>query len=231
MKSSPAEEFEPNSEPAQIEVAQNLSLIRAVSVKDNLPERALKRAIDIIFSSIGLVVLLPLLPIVALAIRLDSRGGVFFIQQRIGLNNEPFQCWKFRTMKPEKHGFSSSNEHRITTLGMMLRLSHFDELPQLWNVLRGDMSLVGPRPHMISDHKRFIQLVPNYAMRHHVKPGITGLAQSSGYFGHVDSIEHLKKRIQLDLDYVETWSARQDLKIILHTFALQFKFKRHNTPT
>lgn len=176
----------------------------------------LKRLIDILVSVVLLVFLTPtLLPIVALLVLMDSKGGVFFVQERTGLKKKPFRCYKIRTM--HNAGTDRAEEMLISRLGMVLRRSHIDELPQLLNVLLGQMSLVGPRPHMLSDTKEFESRIANYHLRHAVRPGITGLAQVKGFYGSVDSSEHLEKRVQHDIEYVYTWSCLGDLKIMLLT--------------
>lgn len=176
----------------------------------------LKRSVDIIFSLLLLVLLVPtLFPIIAVLVFLDSKGSVFYIQDRTGCKKKIFRCYKIRTMyRVEKHGKQSLH---ISRLGMFLRRSHIDELPQLLNVLRGEMSLVGPRPHMISDTQDFETRIPNYHLRHAVRPGITGLAQVNGFYGSVHDIEHLKKRVQHDIEYVYTWHFMGDLLIMIRT--------------
>lgn len=181
-----------------------------------------KRSLDLVLSAALLVVLLPFLPIVALIIALDSRGGVFFIQQRTGMNGKTFPCYKLRTMTPDDERHTLDDAKRITRIGHFLRRSHIDELPQLVNVLRGEMSLVGPRPHMISDTIAFEGMVSNYRMRHCVRPGITGLAQVKGYYGHVNNLQHLENRVKYDIKYVEQWSLRTDVSILIQTLTIPF---------
>lgn len=179
----------------------------------------LKRTIDIVVSASLLLLLLPtLFPIVAIMVMLDSKGGVLFIQNRTGFQKRTFRCIKIRTM----YALTESTELGITRFGMFLRKTHIDELPQLINVLRGEMSLVGPRPHMLSDTKDFESHVTNYHLRHALKPGITGLAQVNGFYGSVDDHDHLEKRIQHDIEYVYTWTILGDLKIVLQTLKVPF---------
>ncbi|MFM1883899.1 MAG: hypothetical protein RL168_83 [Bacteroidota bacterium] len=177
----------------------------------------LKRIFDVAGALLGLVLLLSwLTPLLALF--LAPRGGIFYRQTRYGWGGKPFQIWKFRTMVPQADGNRQavSGDVRITPLGHFLRASHLDELPQLLNVFRGDMSLVGPRPHMTSDHQAYGQAIRAYGIRHWVKPGMTGLAQARGLVGEKDA-SSMQERLQADLYYVENWSFLLDLKIILAT--------------
>lgn len=194
---------------------------KGLSTRDRELESWVKRAIDVSVSfSLLAAFSLLLFPWVALLIMLDSCGNIFFKQKRTGMGGETFECLKFRTMRQPERSRGLSNAQRVTAIGSVLRKTHIDELPQLINVLRGDMSLVGPRPHMLSDTRRFSQIVAVYHHRHKMRPGITGLAQASGYFGHVESIEHLEQRIKHDLYYVENWSVMMDLRIMLKTMGL-----------
>jgi len=184
----------------------------------------LKHAMDLLVSLVLLIVLTPtLFPVIALLVLIDSKGGIFFVQERTGLKKNPFHCYKIRTMyRIEKGG---SDEMHISKFGMLLRRSHIDELPQLVNVLLGQMSLVGPRPHMLSDTKDFESRIPNYHLRHAVRPGITGLAQVNGYYGSVEDMEHLEKRVQHDIEYVYTWNFLGDLKIMIRTLKESVNWK------
>lgn len=180
-----------------------------------------KRAEDLIAGSALLVVTLPIFVAAALAVKLTSKGPVFFIQKRMGLNNRNIHVIKFRTMSVMEDGASvvqaSKNDTRITPVGRFLRKWSIDELPQLINVLKGEMSLVGPRPHALAHDKHFGSIVYRYANRHQVKPGITGLAQISGYRGETPYPRLMSKRVQYDLWYIENWSLLLDLKVILFT--------------
>lgn len=180
-----------------------------------------KRAEDILFSSIALVLTLPIWIVAAAAIKLTSKGPVFFVQSRMGLNNRNIRVIKFRTMRVMEDGAAvvqaSKNDDRVTAVGRFLRKSSIDELPQLINVLKGDMSLVGPRPHALAHDKYFGSLVYRYANRHQVKPGITGLAQVSGFRGETPQTRLMSKRVQYDLWYIENWSLLLDLKILFMT--------------
>jgi putative colanic acid biosysnthesis UDP-glucose lipid carrier transferase len=186
-----------------------------------------KRIFDVVFSVLVICTLFPLLfPVLYLWIRLDSKGGAFFVQKRNGLNNKVFHCLKFRTMvrnEDADHLAAGGEDSRITKAGRILRVSGLDELPQFINVLLGQMSIVGPRPHMISDNLRFAQLSERYHERSYVKPGITGLAQVKGYKGDTSDARSIRKRTALDLIYVEQQSAMLDMKIIAATVGMMFK--------
>jgi len=177
----------------------------------------LKRLLDIGGALLGCLFLLSwLTPL--LAVFLAPRGGLFYRQTRYGWGGKPFQIWKFRTMVPDADGTRQavSGDDRITPLGRFLRKTHVDELPQLVNVLKGEMSLVGPRPHMTSDHEAYSQAIRAYGIRHWVKPGMTGLAQARGLVGEKDHVS-MHERLQADLYYVENWSFLLDLKIVVAT--------------
>ena len=181
-----------------------------------------KRIFDIVVSTVALVAFSPLLIVTALAIKLNSRGNVFYRQLRHGYNNKEIRILKFRTMilsGDEDGHFKSTTENdiRITTLGRILRRFNIDELPQLFNVLTGEMSIVGPRPHATAHNRIFEEMILPFARRHNVKPGITGWAQVNGYRGPADTLEQMQKRIDCDLFYIDNWSFFFDLKIILMT--------------
>ncbi len=184
--------------------------------------RVTKRAFDIVAAVAGLIVFAPLLLIVSLAIKLGSRGPVFFWQTRHGYNNEPIRVIKFRTMSgstQERDGFVQAveNDPRVTRIGRILRRTSVDELPQLFNVLAGTMSIVGPRPHATLHNEMFAQKISPFARRHNVKPGITGWAQVNGHRGPTDTIEKMRRRIEYDLYYIDNWSLQFDIKIIIMT--------------
>jgi putative colanic acid biosynthesis UDP-glucose lipid carrier transferase len=187
----------------------------------SLSERLAKRAFDLIVASLALILFLPLFALVAAAIKLDSRGSVLFLQTRSGFNGRPFKIYKFRSMTVaedgEKVGQATKNDKRVTRVGALLRKSSIDELPQLLNVLRGDMSIVGPRPHAMAHDKLFSESVSHYAFRHHVKAGMTGWAQVNGARGETDTIEKIQRRVELDLWYVKHWSLALDFSIIVRT--------------
>jgi putative colanic acid biosynthesis UDP-glucose lipid carrier transferase len=182
---------------------------------------------DIVFSTIVIVGILSwLTPIMAILIALESHGPIFFTQLRTGKNNKSFWCIKFRTLRVNKESDNiqvTKNDSRITKLGKFLRKSNIDELPQFLNVLIGDMSVVGPRPHMLKHTSAFNALEEDYMVRHFVKPGITGLAQINGFRGEIRHPDLLKKRLEKDLAYMENWSMLLDLEIIFKTIFVSIK--------
>lgn len=187
----------------------------------NVFKRALKRVFDIVFSLVILIILLPLvfLP-VAIAIKLTSPGPVFFRQKRTGYKGNEFTCYKFRTMKVNNDADSrqaTKNDDRTTRIGEFLRRTSIDELPQFFNVLTGDMSVVGPRPHMLLHTETYRQLIDQYMIRHLVKPGITGWAQVNGFRGNTDKLWKMEKRVDYDVWYIEHWSFMLDIRIIYRT--------------
>lgn len=186
-----------------------------------------KRIFDIVFSALVILLIFPIVfPIVIIFIKLEGKGSVFFIQKRNGLNNKIFNCIKFRTMVVNKYAdiqAAVDNDERITRVGKFLRNSSIDELPQFFNVFIGDMSVVGPRPHMISDNEKFEKIASNYQNRHLVKPGITGLAQINGYKGHINTIQDVKARTIIDLKYVYNQSFALDINIIIGTIKLMIE--------
>jgi putative colanic acid biosynthesis UDP-glucose lipid carrier transferase len=188
--------------------------------------KTFKRIFDIIFSLCVIVFLLSwLVPLLALLIKLESKGPVFFKQGRPGLDEEEFFCYKFRSMQmnhtTEKE--ASKNDPRVTKIGRFLRKTSLDELPQFFNVLLGDMSVVGPRPHLWSQNRVYGNRVKKYMVRHYVKPGITGLAQVKGFRGEIETDEDMINRIKLDVFYIENWSFILDIKIIFQTVINIFK--------
>jgi len=189
---------------------------------DSISKRIIKRSVDIFLSSIVIVGILSwLTPVMALLIKLDSKGPVFFLQRRNKRGGKVFTCIKFRSMIENDDADllqATADDERITKLGRFLRNHYLDELPQFFNVLVGDMSFIGPRPHMVSDNNKYEELVEHYDYRHKVKPGITGLSQAMGYVGETRNIQAMRDRVQLDIFYVRHWSLRLDLKILLHTF-------------
>jgi Undecaprenyl-phosphate glucose phosphotransferase len=184
-------------------------------------ECLIKRAFDLACASVGLMMLLPLLGVVALAIKLDSRGPVLFRQYRTGFNGRTFSIYKFRTMTTMENGSqvrqATRNDARITRVGRMLRCTSIDELPQLLNVLAGHMSLVGPRPHAVAHDDHYSEVIADYAMRQHVKPGITGWAQVNGLRGETAEVDLMRRRVEHDLWYISNWSFTLDIKIIIRT--------------
>lgn len=187
----------------------------------SLAERAVKRAVDIFVSASAIVLLLPLFALVAIAIKLDSRGPVIFRQRRNGFDAKQFVIYKFRSMSVLEDGPTITQarlgDKRVTRVGKLLRSSSIDELPQLFNVLKGDMSIVGPRPHALAHDNEYKALIAEYAFRHHVKPGMTGWAQVNGFRGETQRLELMAERIRLDLYYINHWSLRFDISIIVRT--------------
>lgn len=196
---------------------------------NSLTNRFLKRFEDIVLAVIALVLSIPVMCLIALLIKFTSSGPVLFRQERYGLNGVPINVYKFRTMTVGNHDASvlqaSKNDARITKFGGLLRRSSLDELPQFFNVLRGDMSIVGPRPHAAQHNEFYRGLVPKYMQRHMVKPGITGLAQINGFRGQTDTLEKMEKRVEFDLHYIRTWSIWLDLKIFILTLFKGFFHK------
>lgn len=188
---------------------------------DNRFNRFLKRSIDIVISLLFLIFIFSwLFPIIAVLIKLNSTGPVFFFQKRNKRNGELFNCIKFRSMYVNTDADilpAEKNDPRITLIGRFLRNSYLDELPQFLNVLWGDMSVIGPRPHMVSDNLKFDELIKNYNYRHKVKPGITGLAQVLGYVGAVEDTEEMKARVNMDIFYARHWSLKFDIVILFRT--------------
>jgi len=194
---------------------------------DDITSRIKKRLFDIFFSFFVSVFLLSwLLPIMAILIKLSSKGPVFFVQLRSGRGNKPFKCYKFRTLKVNKEADSKQvtlNDSRITRLGRFLRKSNIDELPQFINVLLGNMSVVGPRPHMLRHTEDYSRVLNEYMIRHFVKPGVTGWAQVNGFRGEIKRKEQLRKRIEHDIWYLENWSLWLDVRIIFLTLYVTVK--------
>ena len=185
-----------------------------------------KRGFDILFAMLVIILLLSwLVPLLAILIKIESKGPVFFKQGRPGIDEEEFQCYKFRSMRlngtTEKE--ASKNDPRVTKIGKFIRKTSLDEMPQFLNVLLGDMSVVGPRPHLWSQNKLYGSKIKKYMVRHYVKPGITGLAQIKGFRGEIETDEDMISRIKYDVFYIENWSLILDLKIIVQTVVNIFK--------
>ena len=195
--------------------------------------RMVKRAEDLVVASLLLVFLMPLMALIALIIKIDSPGPVFFKQTRRGFNCQKFRVWKFRTMydhmkDPNADRITSMNDVRVTRFGRFLRRSSLDELPQLFNIIEGSMSLVGPRPHALAaktENRLYHEAVDLYAARYRVRPGLTGWAQVNGWRGETDTAKKLEKRVEHDLYYIENWSLWLDLFIILKTFYVVLRAK------
>ena len=204
-------------------VINSLGDIPVITVRNEplniFSNRMIKRAFDIIVSCLGMLILSPFFCTIAIGVKITSPGPILFRQKRIGNNNVEFTLYKFRSMVVQRHLDSDTfwtvpNDKRVTSFGKILRKTNMDELPQLWNVLLGDMSIVGPRPEREHFVEKFSTEIPNYRIRHLVKSGITGLAQANGWRGNTC----IKKRIENDLYYLENWSLWLDLKIIFMTF-------------
>lgn len=195
--------------------------LRNIPLEDSI-NTVLKRSFDIVFSSLVIVFILSwLTPIIAIFIKMESKGPVFFKQSRNGFNYMEFDCYKFRSMTPNQDANlyqATRGDQRVTKIGKFIRKTSIDELPQFFNVLFGDMSVVGPRPHMVSHTSIYAKKIDKFMVRHFVKPGITGLAQISGFRGEIESDKDIIGRVKYDIFYIENWSLLLDLRIILETF-------------
>ena len=184
-------------------------------------ERVVKRAIDLSIGVLALIFFSPFMALTALAIKLDGDGPIFFLQHRKGFNGRQFVMFKFRTMTVQENGDvitqATRNDPRVTRIGRLLRAASIDELPQLLNVLRGEMSLVGPRPHALAHDNYFENLLQDYAFRHHVKPGMTGWSQVNGLRGATPSVDLIARRVKMDLWYINNWSLWLDIQILIKT--------------
>lgn len=177
-----------------------------------------KSLIERVFAAAALVMFLPLFALIAIAIKLDSRGPVLFLQPRTGKDGKVFQIFKFRSMTIGADSAQAHrNDPRVTRIGGFLRKTSLDELPQLMNVVLGDMAIVGPRPHAVVHDKFYAQHIPNYMQRYSVKPGLTGWAQVNKSRGETDTVDKMMHRTALDLEYVHNWSLLLDMRIILVT--------------
>jgi Undecaprenyl-phosphate glucose phosphotransferase len=209
---------------AAVEDLEGLPVVLVTETPEQGWNAVLKRAFDLVFATLGLILLSPLLLAIAVWVRLDSPGPVFYGQERVGVNGRRFRMYKFRTMRLDAEaeggaGWTTADDPRRTRAGEPLRRLSLDELPQLWNVLLGHMSLVGPRPERPVYVDRFRASIPRYMMRHHVKAGMTGWAQVNGLRGDTP----LERRIEYDLYYIEHWSLAFDLRIIALTFLRVFR--------
>jgi putative colanic acid biosysnthesis UDP-glucose lipid carrier transferase len=208
--------------PVHIDYLRDIPIISLRSEPlDDVANRINKRASDIVISVLVIIFILSwLVPIISLLIWLESRGPVFFIQQRTGKDNKPFGCIKFRSMRVNSDSHTkqaSRNDARITRMGRFLRRSNLDEFPQFFNVLVGQMSVVGPRPHMLKHTDDYSKLINQYMVRQFLKPGITGWAQVNGYRGETKVLQQMKGRVEYDLWYMENWSVWLDIKIMFLT--------------
>lgn len=195
--------------------------IRTIPLKEPV-NTFLKRLFDILFASCIIIFILSwLTPLIAILIKMESKGPVFFKQSRNGFNYKEFNCYKFRSMMPNKDAHlyqATRDDQRITKVGKWLRKTSIDELPQFFNVLFGDMSVVGPRPHMVSHTNMYAKRIDKFMVRHFVKPGITGLAQISGFRGEIETDQDIIGRVKYDIFYIENWSLLLDIRIIVRTF-------------
>ncbi len=195
--------------------------LREIPIEDPI-NKIVKRAIDIVFSSAIIVFLLSwLTPLLAILIKLESKGPIFFKQSRNGMNYKEFDCYKFRSMTPNKDANlfqATRGDNRVTKVGKFIRKTSIDELPQFFNVLFGDMSVVGPRPHMVSHTDMYAKRIDKFMVRHFVKPGITGMAQVKGFRGEIETDKDIINRVKYDIFYIENWSLLLDFKIIAQTF-------------
>jgi Undecaprenyl-phosphate glucose phosphotransferase len=195
--------------------------IRYVPLDDNL-NKILKRVSDIVLVTIGIIIISPILIITAILVKLTSPGPIIFKQKRVGCNRKEFNMYKFRSMKvqeEEQFKWTKKDDPRKTRIGSFIRKTNIDELPQFFNILKGDMSLIGPRPERPFFVDKFRDEIPKYMVKHHVRPGMTGYAQINGYRGDTS----IKKRIEYDIYYVENWNLILDVKIFFRTFKSFFK--------
>jgi putative colanic acid biosynthesis UDP-glucose lipid carrier transferase len=194
---------------------------REIPLQDPI-NKFVKRTFDILLSSFVIIFVLSwLTPLLAILIKLESKGPVFFKQSRNGFNYKEFDCFKFRSMTPNEDAHlyqATRGDQRVTKVGKFIRKTSIDELPQFFNVLFGDMSVVGPRPHMVSHTNLYAKRIDKFMVRHFVKPGITGLAQISGFRGEVESDNDIIGRVKYDIFYIENWSLLLDFRIIFKTF-------------
>ena len=206
---------------AQVAFNAGAASLRLPARAVNSGDLALKRGFDMVFALVGLALALPLMLGVALAIKLESPGPVFFTQVRYGYNKRPFRIFKFRTMTATQSGRrvrqATRNDFRVTRVGRFMRRFNLDELPQLANVLRGEMSLVGPRPHAVAHDRQFARSIEIYERRHNIKPGITGWAQVNGLRGPTDTDKKIERRVKFDLHYIDHWTLGLDIWILLMT--------------
>lgn len=193
-------------------------------------ERLLKRALDLSVAATGLLALLPFMLLVAVLIKIESPGPVFFMQNRNGFSGKTFKIIKFRSMKVLENGptiiQATQDDPRVTKVGRFIRRTSIDELPQLWNVIVGDMSIVGPRPHAVAHDDYYSRLIAEYAFRHHAKPGLTGLSQVRGLRGETPELGDMRQRVETDIDYINGWSIWKDMQIIVQTVFVLFRQRK-----
>ena len=198
---------------------------------DDKWNQILKRGFDIVFSLCFLCLVFPfILLFVFVVTEFTMPGKLFFVQKRTGLNGKTFKCYKFRSMRKNPHSEvrqATKGDDRVTRWGYIMRKTSLDETPQFINVLMGDMSIVGPRPHMLKHTDEFTELVDGYMLRHQVKPGVTGWSQVNGYRGEIRKPEDIENRVKFDLWYIDNWSFLLDLRIIFKTVTLCFGNDSH----
>jgi putative colanic acid biosynthesis UDP-glucose lipid carrier transferase len=204
--------------------AKAKSALRLMRSQARVATSTWKRAFDMMISAMLIVFLAPLLGVIALAVVLDSDGPALFRQRRTGLNGRIFTIYKFRTMTVMEDGddltHATRDDQRVTRLGAFLRKSSLDELPQLFNVIKGDMSIVGPRPHAVAHDNKYALLVPNYWDRFQARPGLTGLAQVAGLRGEILGPHSMAQRVEHDLRYIREWTVTKDIELIFRTVPL-----------
>lgn len=209
-------------QPQLQQIENDMALTYASYPLSSLGKRRIKRCFDVVVSLLFVCTLFPILFIViGIIIKLNSKGPIIFKQERNGRNGNVFKCYKFRSME--------TDSKRLIRFGHFMRRTHIDEFPQFVNVLKGDMSIVGPRPHMVEHTKEYSALIEEYMLRLLVKPGITGWAQIKGYVGDIHTLEDMKGRVKEDIWYIENWSFLLDLKIILRTTLDLFHKNRRKT--
>lgn len=211
-----------DAEQYDVEKIEDVSIINPQKIPMDMIENQIKkRLFDLFFS--GLVILLVmswLYPVLAILIKLSSKGPVLFTQKRTGINKITFDCYKFRSMRVNKDADlkqATEDDPRITKIGKFIRKTNLDELPQFFNVFKGDMSVVGPRPHMLAHTEQYSALIKDYLVRHYVKPGITGWAQINGFRGETDQLWKMEKRVEMDKEYIRNWSLDWDVVIVWKT--------------
>jgi len=204
------------------QIENDMALTYALYPLSSLGKRRIKRCFDIVVSLLFACTLFPILfVVIGIIIKLNSKGPIIFKQERNGKNGKVFKCYKFRSME--------TDSKQLIRFGHFMRRTHIDEFPQFVNVLKGDMSIVGPRPHMVEHTKEYTALIEEYTVRLLVKPGITGWAQIKGYVGDIHTLEDMKGRVKEDIWYIENWSFLLDLKIILRTTLDLFHKNRRKT--
>ena len=213
---------------AQVSEVEGIPVIEVAETPFYGVDGIFKQIFDFITASIILLMMLPLMLFIGLSVKLTSRGPMFFKQSRYGLNGQEIQVLKFRSMyvgdaKQREAQQATRDDPRVTPVGRILRRTSMDELPQFLNVLKGDMSICGPRPHSVTHNEHYRKAVKRYMVRHKVKPGITGWAQVNGLRGETALLERMEERIRYDLEYIRNWSPLMDIKIILMTIITVFK--------